>query len=122
MPETVIDTTTQTPNALRIYSWWDEVPEHLKTQEQLKQKGLLPTGEVQARVVYGQGRRARSYDLYDQSQTRPISRKEPSAKQQANVEGRRAQQDKLNRTCRCCRQIMDKVTLLNASGLCTGCE
>ena len=28
------------------YSWWPAVPEHLKTQTQLKQAGLKPTGEV----------------------------------------------------------------------------
>src|ERR687886_1685068 len=33
------------------YGWWPAVPEHLKTQTQLKQAGLKPTGEVKGCVA-----------------------------------------------------------------------
>lgn len=54
---------------MKTYPWFDQVPEHLKTRNQLAQQGLRPGGPVVARVVWRQGRRWA--DLYDVATAKP---------------------------------------------------
>jgi hypothetical protein len=49
------------------FGWLPAVPEHLKTQTQLKQAGLKPTGDVKGCVA---GRREWCW-LYDQAEAVP---------------------------------------------------
>lgn len=108
--------------AVEVYNWWDDVPDHLKTKEQLKQKGLTPTGEIQACVAYGQGRRARSYDLYDQSQTRAMPRRVETPKSLAAKERIQVAHNLTVRTYRRCRIILDSSAMLDSNQICVRCE
>jgi hypothetical protein len=69
------------------YTWWPAVPEHLKTQTQLKQAGLKPTGEVKGCVA---GRRE-WYWLYDEAEA--VSRRQATeAQQRVLAKGRETQE------------------------------
>lgn len=39
-------------NSVPVYGWFDEVPDGLKTRNQLKEMGLRPTGQIKAKVVW----------------------------------------------------------------------
>jgi hypothetical protein len=61
------------------YAWFDQIPEHWKTRNQLADLGLRPGGPVVARVVWRRGRRWAN--LYDQRLAVP--KRQPTAAQRA---------------------------------------
>lgn len=85
-----------------IYTWWDQVPDTLKTKTQLEQAGLKAGPQWRARIQYGRGRRERDYALYAVAEARP--KKAPTAAQLAALE---AAQRAL-RTCKECGRIVER--------------
>lgn len=55
--------------SLVTYPWFDQVPAHLKTRNQLAALGLRPGGAVQAQVVWRRGQRRA--DLFDVQAAKP---------------------------------------------------
>lgn len=53
------------PDELTIYTWWDDVPAHLKTKSALAKEHMKPGGPAKARIEYTAHKRLRSYELYD---------------------------------------------------------
>lgn len=105
-----------TSTELRYYSWWDQLPDYLKTKTQLGQAGLKPAGPIRARIAYGRGRRARDYALYDQREA--VAKRKPTAAQQAALE--KAQL--ALRTCKECGRVVERPGLLSARGRCWPCR
>ncbi len=83
---------------LTIYPWFDVVPEHLKTRNQLGELGLRPGGPVVARVVWRRGER--SANLYDVQAAKPKCA--PTEAQRAALA--KAQQKR--RTCPACKTVL----------------
>lgn len=82
---------------LPIYPWFDQVPDNLKTRNQLAELGLKPGGVVKARVVWRKGKRWA--DLYDLAEAKP---------KQAPTLAQLAALDKANekrRTCPGCKTV-----------------
>lgn len=82
---------------LPTYPWFDQVPDHLKTRNQLAEQGLRPGGPVVAQVVWRGGKRWA--DLYDVGAAKP---------KQAMTEAQKAALDKAQearRTCPHCRHV-----------------
>lgn len=102
--------------SMPYYSWWDQLPEHLKTKTQLDQLGFKPGGPIRARIAYGRGRRERDYPLYDQREA--VAKKKPTDAQRAALE--KAQLAR--RTCTECGQVVERPGLLSARGRCWPCR
>ena len=103
-------------STLPYYSWWDQLPDYLKTKTQLDQTGLKPGGPIRARIAYGRGRRAREYALYDQREA--IAKKPPTAAQQAAL----AKAQLAQRTCKACGRVVERPGLLSERGRCWPCR
>lgn len=103
-----MSTSTQLP----YYSWWDQLPDYLKTKTQLDQTGLKPGGPVRARIAYGRGRRARDYALYDQREA--VAKRKPTTAQQAALERAHL----ARRTCKECGQVVERPSQLSTRGRC----
>lgn len=84
-------------STLPTYPWFDQVPDHLKTRNQLAEQGLRPGGSVKAQVVWKRGRRWA--DLYDVAEAKP--KQAPTAAQLVALE--KAQE--VRRTCPQCKTI-----------------
>lgn len=54
---------------MQTYAWFEQVPEHLRTRRQLRERGLRPGGPVIARVVWRDGER--HADLFDSAAAQP---------------------------------------------------
>lgn len=75
-----------------IYTWFDQVPEGLKTRNQLKEQGLRPGGPVRGKVVWKNGKRhADLYDLAEAVEKKPASEAQSSALAKANEARRTCQ-------------------------------
>lgn len=74
--------------SLPTYPWFDQVPDHLKTRNQLAEQGLRPGGPVVAQVVWKRGKRWA--DLYDVNAAQP--KQEATPAQLAALEKARAAQ------------------------------
>lgn len=61
---------------LPIYPWFDQVPENLKTRNQLAESGLRPGGPVRARVVWRRGKRWA--DLFALEEAKPKTEATPA--------------------------------------------
>jgi hypothetical protein len=97
------------------YTWWDQVPENLKTKTQLNELGFKPGPEVRAHIEYGRGRRYRCYDLYDITEATPKQQATPA--QLAALEQARIAQ----RTCKFCGAVVEKPSYLSPKGRCPDC-
>jgi hypothetical protein len=87
--------------ALPEYPWFDQVPEHLKTRNQLAEQGLRPGGPVVARVVWRRGKRWA--DLYDVGVAKP--KQQPTEAQLAAL----AKAQEALRTCPGCKTVYNFV-------------
>jgi hypothetical protein len=87
--------------AIPTYPWFDQVPENLKTRNQLAEQGLRPGGPVVARVVWRQGKRWA--DLYDVAEAKP--KRQPTEAQLAAL----AKAQQALRTCPGCKTVYDYV-------------
>lgn len=96
------------------YTWWDQVPESLKTKTQLGEQGLKPGGPVRAQIEYGRGRRHRCYDLYAVAEAK---QKVATAGQLAALEQARIAQ----RTCKECGKVVERPGQLSPRGRCPDC-
>jgi hypothetical protein len=103
-------------STLPYYTWWDQLPDYLKTKTQLDQAGLKPGGPIRARIAYGRGRRARDYALYDQREA--VAKKPPTPAQRAALD--KAQLAR--RTCRECGRVVERPGLLSVRGRCWPCR
>lgn len=81
-----------------IYPWFDVVPQHLKTRNQLAEQGLRPGGPVVARVVWRRGERWA--DLYDMQTAKP-----KRAATEAQLAALAKAQEK-RRTCPLCKAVL----------------
>lgn len=97
------------------YSWWDQLPPHLKTKTQLDQAGFKPGGPIRARIAYGRGRRARDYALYDQREA--VAKRPPSPAQLAAL----AKAHLTQRTCKECGRVQERRSGLDGYGWCWSC-
>lgn len=101
--------------ALPVYSWWDNVPDGLKTKTQLAKEGFKPGGPVRARIEYPVRRRRRSYDLYDQGEA---IAKQATPQQLAALEKARI----AVRTCSHCGTVVELPSQLSKrTGRCADC-
>lgn len=100
---------------MQTYSWWDQVPESLKTKTQLGEMGYKPGGLPRAEIEYGRGRKHRIYDLYDVSEA--IAKQATPAQLAALEQARLAQ-----RTCKRCGKVVEKPSHLSARGNCGTCR
>lgn len=84
-----------------IYPWFDQVPDHLKTRNQLGELGLKPGGPIAARVEWDRGKKfAYLYDVAQAVAKRPLS-----TEARAKIES-----DKIaRRTCPVCRRVFGRV-------------
>jgi uncharacterized OB-fold protein len=103
-----------TEQPLTIYTWWDQLPEHLKTKTQLGELGFKPGGPIRAQIEYGKGRRHRIYDLYDQ---REAVQKVATPAQLRALEQARIKQ----RTCTRCGKVVERPSDLSPRGRCPAC-
>lgn len=87
--------------SLPTYPWFDQVPDHLKTRNQLAEQGLRPGGPVVAQVVWKRGKRWA--DLYDLNHAKP--KQEATAAQLAALEAAQ----RARRTCPTCGTVFDFV-------------
>ena len=87
--------------ALPTYPWFDQVPEHLKTRNQLAEQGLRPSGPVVAQVVWKGGKRWAN--LYDVAAAKP--KQAMTEAQAAALEKARAAQ----RRCYACGEDIGQV-------------
>lgn len=83
---------------LPTYPWFDQVPDHLKTRNQLAEQGLRPGGPVVAQVVWKRGKRWA--DLYDVTIAKP--KKAMTEAQASALEKAREAQ----RTCPNCKTVL----------------
>jgi hypothetical protein len=97
----------------RIKGGWSKVPDHLKCRSQLKELGLVPTGEPVAEVW-------NSYNwikLFDIRETR--EKRKPTSRQLAALQRGREILEEL-RTCKCCGyRAFHKHEIIE--GLCLDC-
>jgi DNA polymerase III epsilon subunit-like protein len=80
--------------AIPTYPWFDQAPAHLRTKNQLAERGLRPVGAPVARVVWRGGERL-AY-LYDPAEAVP--KREPTEAQRAAL----AKAQEARRTCKGC--------------------
>lgn len=92
------------------YPWFDQVPDHLKTRNQLGELGLKPGGPIAAEVRWDRGKKV-AY-LYDVAQA--VAKRPLSAKARAAVESQKL----ARRTCLVCRRVFDDIVW---NGLCEEC-
>lgn len=86
---------------LPVYPWFDQVPEGLKTRNQLAEQGLKPGGPVVARVEWDRGKKyAYLYDVAQAVAKRPLS-----AQARATIEAGKL----ARRTCPVCRRVFDHI-------------
>lgn len=86
---------------LPTYPWFDVVPEHLKTRNQLGELGLKPGGPKVAEVVWDRGKKyAYLYDVGQAVDKRPLS-----AQAAATIGSRKL----ARRTCPVCRRVLDHI-------------
>jgi hypothetical protein len=97
------------------YPWFDQVPEGLKTRNQLAEEGLVPTGEPVAMVVWKRGKRTAL--LYNRGATRP--KKKATYAQMAALEKARAASEAKRWTCGGCTRVV--VGGLDEDGICDEC-
>ncbi|HEY0738298.1 MAG TPA: 3'-5' exonuclease [Herpetosiphonaceae bacterium] len=100
---------------LPIFPYWDQKPNHLKTETQLKREGFKPGGPVRALIRYKAGGTIRRYALYDQAEARPKS--PPTAAQRAAL----AAAQRARRTCRSCGTEVARPGLLDEQRRCAAC-
>lgn len=86
---------------LPTYPWFDVVPQHLKTRNQLAALGLRPGGPVVAQVVWRRGERWA--DLYDVNAAKP--KRAPTEAQRAAL----AKAQEKRRTCPACGTVLSFV-------------
>ena len=71
---------------MKEYPWFDQVPEGLKTRNQLAEQGLRPGGPVVARVVWKRGNRwANLYDVAAAKPKKPATEAQLAALTKANA-------------------------------------
>lgn len=87
--------------SLKTYPWFDQVPENLKTRNQLAELGLRPGGSIKAQVVWKRGQRWAN--LYDLAEARP---KQPATA--AQLAALKKAQEK-RRTCPVCKAVLPYV-------------
>lgn len=87
------------PSDIAVYSWFDEVPAHLKTRNQLKELGLRPTGQIKAKVVWKRRGGTGFAYLYDSSEV--AAKKTATAAQLAALEKARMARS----TCPYCGKV-----------------
>lgn len=86
---------------LPTYPWFDVVPDHLKTRNQLGELGLKPGGPKVAEVVWDRGKKyAYLYDVGQAVAKRPLS-----AQAAATIQSRKL----ARRTCPICRRVFDHI-------------
>lgn len=97
---------------LPVYPWFDQVPDHLKTRNQLGELGLKPGGPIVARVEWGHGRKAKVAYLYDVSQA--VAKRPLSAQARATIEAGKL----ARRTCPVCRRVFGRILWAPTCGEC----
>jgi len=85
--------------SLPTYPWFDQVPENLKTRNQLGELGLKPGGPIVATVEWDRGKKF-AY-LYEVSQA--VAKRPLSAKAAATIQSQKL----ARRTCPVCRRVFD---------------
>ncbi len=93
------------------YPWFDQVPEHLKTRNQLGELGLKPGGPIVATVEWDRGRKY-AY-LYDVGQA--VEKRKISDAYRAKLEAQKL----ARRTCPVCKRVFDHVLY---SDVCESCH
>lgn len=86
---------------LPTYPWFDQVPDGLKTRNQLAELGLKPGGEVRAIVEWKRGKRVAYLYAVEEAVPKPVR---TSAQVRATEEAKRAR-----RTCPVCRRVLDEI-------------
>lgn len=104
-----------TEPAMKTFTWWDQVPENLKTKTQLDAIHLKPGGPPRAEIEYGKGRKHRLYVLYDVGEA--IAKVATPAQLRALEQARIKQ-----RTCSDCGTVVEKPSHLSSrTGRCGVC-
>lgn len=86
---------------LPSYPWFDVVPDHLKTRNQLAELGLKPGGPIVATVDWDRGKKV-AY-LYDVGQA--VAKRGLSAQACATIQSQKL----ARRTCPVCRRVFDHI-------------
>lgn len=86
---------------LPTYPWFDQVPENLKTRNQLGELGLKPGGPIVATVEWDRGKKY-AY-LYEVSQA--VAKRALSTNARATIEAQKL----ARRTCPVCRRVQDHI-------------
>ena len=102
-----------------VFTWWDAVPEHLKTTTQLGKEGLKP-GPYYRALIDTTKYRGGLYKLFDVAEATP--KRKTSAAQLRALDRAREAADRQRRTCPGCERLVEDAYEFTVNqGICSRC-